>query len=316
MRVYRSLSEVPAEPAGRALALGTFDGVHLGHRRVIGSAVERARDRGLVSTVVTFDPHPLRVLRPEQPPRLLTTTDQKIDLISELGVDELVAIPFTQELSRQSAEDFSDQVLAGALGARSVSVGANFRFGHGAAGDAALLASRPEFDTDVVELVQQGDDSISSSRIRSLLGEGDVARAADLLGAPYSVVGPVVEGDRRGRELGVPTANMEPPADVVVPAPGIYAGIATAAGIPPTPAAISIGVRPTFDDAGDLRVEAHLIGFEGDLYGGDMKLSFLDRLRDEVRFDSAEELVDQMKKDVEQARAVTYRAGFAGNSVK
>jgi riboflavin kinase / FMN adenylyltransferase len=284
---------------------------------VIGSAVERARERGLVSTVVTFDPHPLRVLRPEQPPRLLTTTDQKIDLITELGVDELVAIPFTPELSRQSAEDFSEQVLAGALGARSVSVGANFHFGHGAAGDANLLTTRPEFDTDVVDLVQEEGDSISSSRIRGLLEEGDVMGAAELLGAPYSVAGPVIEGDGRGRELDMPTANVEPPEDVILPAPGIYAGMATADGIPPTPVALSIGVRPTFQDAGDLRVEGHLIDFDGDLYGRTMKLSFLERLRDEVRFDSAEELIAQMRKDVARTREVVkrYLAGFAGTSV-
>jgi riboflavin kinase/FMN adenylyltransferase len=295
------------------VALGTFDGVHLGHRRVIGAAVERARERGLVSAVVTFDPHPLRVLRPEQPLRLLTTTDQKIELVSELGVEEVVVIPFTSELSRQSAEDFCEHVLAGALDARSVSVGANFRFGHGATGDAALLAARPEFDTDVVELVQQGDDSISSSRIRDLLAQGDVAQAADLLGAPYTLVGSVVEGDRRGRELGVPTANIEPPPDVVVPAPGIYAATAVI-GDERMPAAVSIGVRPTFEGDGDERVEAHLIGFDGDLYGRTLKLSFLQRLRDEVRFDSPEELVDQMHRDVEQAQQI-YRAGFAGDSV-
>ena len=305
MRVHRSLSDVPAAPAGRAVALGTFDGVHLGHRRVIGSAVERARERGLVATVATFDPHPLQVLRPQQPPRLLTTTDDKIALISELGVDELVAIPFTAELSRQSAEDFCDQVLAGVLDARSVSVGANFRFGHGAAGDAALLRARPDFDTDVVELVQHGGDSISSSRIRSLLAEGDVARAAELLGAPYAVTGPVVEGDRRGRDLDMPTANVEPPADMILPAPGIYATTAAAEGFEgPVAAAVSIGVRPTFDDGDDLRLEAHLIEFDGDLYGRRLRLSFLERLRDEVRFDSAEELMEQMQRDVEQARAV------------
>ena len=315
MRVYRSLSDVPAAPTGRAVALGTFDGVHLGHRRVIGSAVERARERGLVATVATFDPHPLQVLRPQQPPRLLTTTDDKIALISELGVDELVAIPFTPELSRQSAEDFCEQVLAGALDARSVSVGANFRFGHGAAGDAALLRARPEFDTDVVELVQHGGDSISSSRIRSLLAEGDVARAAELLAAPYAITGRVVEGDARGRELGMPTANVEPPPDVLMPAPGIYAATATAEGLDgPVAAAVSIGVRPTFEDGDDLRLEAHLIGFDGDLYGRRLRLSFLERLRDEVRFDSAQELVEQMKKDVERAREV-YRAGFARPSV-
>ena len=313
MRVYRSLSDVPAAPAGRALALGTFDGVHRGHRQVIGSAVDRARERGLVSTVVTFDPHPLQVLRPDEPPALLTDTEQKIALISDLGVDELVAIPFTPELSRQAAEDFCDEVLVGRLGARSVSVGSNFRFGHGAAGDAALLRSRPEFDSDVVELVQDGGESISSSRIRGLLGDGDVAAAAELLGAPFTVSGPVVKGDGRGRELDMPTANVEPPAGVIVPAPGIYAALATADG-DRRPAAVSIGVRPTFETKGDLRLEAHLIGFDGDLYGRTLQLSFLERLRDEVRFDSPQELVEQMKKDVDQARGVAARAATVSRS--
>ena len=313
MRVYKSLADVPAEASGRAVALGTFDGVHLGHRRVIGSAVDRARERGLVATVATFDPHPLRVLRPEQPPQLLTTTDQKIALVAELGVDELVAIPFTPELSRQSAEDFCEQVLAAALGAQSVSVGANFHFGHGAAGDAALLQARPEFETQVVELAQHGGDSISSSRIRSSLAEGDVAGAAALLGAPYTIAGPVVEGDRRGRELDMPTANIDPPADVILPAPGIYAALATANG-ERRPAAVSIGVRPTFESGGDLLVEAHLIGFEGDLYGRTVSLAFLVRLRDEVRFESADELVEQMQKDVEQASAVAAKAATVSRS--
>jgi riboflavin kinase / FMN adenylyltransferase len=304
MRVYRSLADVPFEPRGRALALGTFDGVHLGHRRVIGSALEHAREHGLTAAVATFDPHPLRILRPEEPPRLLTTTERKIELIAELGVDELIAIPFTPELSRQSAEAFSAEVLAGVLGAGFVSVGENFRFGHGAAGDAALLQSRPEFETDVVELVQHGDGPISSSRIRSLLEEGDVATAAQLLGAPYGVEGPVVEGDRRGRDLDMPTANVEPSPDVILPGTGIYAGTAAVeGGSEQWPAAVSIGVRPTFGTGGNLRLEAHLIGFDGDLYGRTLSLSFLERLRDEERFDSPQELVAQMKRDVERARA-------------
>ena len=317
MRVYRSLSEVPAAPAGRALALGTFDGVHRGHRRVIGSAVERARERGLVAAVATFDPHPLQVLRPDEPPALLTCTDQKIALIADLDVDELIAIPFTIELSRQSAEDFCDEVLAGRLGARSVSVGSNFRFGRGAAGDAVLLGSRPQFDADVVELVQDGGESISSSRIRGLLTDGDVASAAKLLGAPFTVSGLVVKGDGRGRELEMPTANVEPAAGVIMPRSGIYAALAAADG-ERHPAAVSIGVRPTFGSGGDLRLEAHLIGFDGDLYGRTLQLSFLERLRDEVRFDSPQELVEQMKKDVDQARtaAKKYPAGFAGTSVQ
>lgn len=304
MRVLRSLSQVPREPAGRALALGTFDGVHLGHREVIGSALGRARERGLVAAVVTFDPHPLEVLRPDRPPRLLTTIERKIELVAALGLDELVAIPFTAELSRQTAEEFCDQVLVATLGARSVSVGANFHFGHNAAGDADLLRSRPEFDTDVVELVAHDGESISSSRIRALVDAGDVAAAARLLGAPYALAGTVKQGDRRGRELGMPTANLDVPEQQLLPAPGIYA--ATAAGESlegELPAAVSIGVRPTFG-GGELLVEAHLIGFEGDLYGRRLRLEFLERLRDEERFESAEDLVEQMRKDVAQAQAV------------
>jgi len=304
MRVLRSLSQVPREPAGRALALGTFDGVHLGHREVIGSALGRARERGLVAAVVTFDPHPLEVLRPDRPPRLLTTIERKIELVSALGLDELVAIPFTAELSRQTAEEFCDQVLVATLGARSVSVGANFHFGHNAAGDADLLRSRPQFDTDVIELVAHDGESISSSRIRALVDAGDVAAAARLLGAPYALAGTVKQGDRRGRELGMPTANLDVPEQQLLPAPGIYA--ATAAGESlegELPAAVSIGVRPTFG-GGELLVEAHLIGFEGDLYGRRLRLEFLERLRDEERFESAEDLVEQMRKDVAQAQAV------------
>jgi riboflavin kinase/FMN adenylyltransferase len=304
MRVLRSLSQVPREPAGRALALGTFDGVHLGHREVIGSALGRARERGLVAAVVTFDPHPLEVLRPDRPPRLLTTIERKIELVSALGLDELVAIPFTAELSRQTAQEFCDQVLVATLGARSVSVGANFHFGRNAAGDADLLRSRPEFDTDVIELVAHDGESISSSRIRALVDAGDVAAAARLLGAPYALAGTVKQGDRRGRELGMPTANLDVPEQQLLPAPGIYA--ATAAGESlegELPAAVSIGVRPTFG-GGELLVEAHLIGFEGDLYGRRLRLEFLERLRDEERFESAEDLVEQMRKDVAQAQAV------------
>jgi riboflavin kinase/FMN adenylyltransferase len=314
MRVIRSLSEVPREPAGRALALGTFDGVHLGHRQVIGSALERAREHGLVATVVTFDPHPLEILRPDRPPRLLTTIERKIELVSALGLDELVAIPFTEELSRQSAEEFCDQVLVATLGARSVSVGANFHFGHNAAGDADLLRSRPEFDTDVVELVAHEGEAISSSRIRALVDAGDVAAAARLLGAPYALGGTVKQGDGRGRELGLPTANLDVPAQQLLPGTGIYA--ATATGEPlegELPAAVSVGVRPTFG-GGELLVEAYLIDFEGDLYGRHLQLELLERLRDEERFDSPEGLVEQMKKDVADTRSIAARAATVSRS--
>ena len=307
MNVHR-LDDAPEAPEGRAVALGTFDGVHLGHRRVIGSARDWARAHGTRASVVTFDPHPLRVLRPDEPPELLTTTGVKAALVDQLGMDELIVIPFTRELSIVEPAAFCRDTLSGRLGARHVSVGENFRFGHGASGDAAFLSARPEFETEIIGLVESTGQTVSSSRIRELVAAGAVADAAELLGAPFILEGTVVEGDGRGRELGIPTANLETAPDVVVPAPGIYAARARLDDGLELPAAVSIGVRPTFEEAGDQRVEAYLIDFEGDLYGRTMRLAFLERLRDEERFDSAEELVGQMHKDVEQVRRLAGEA--------
>jgi riboflavin kinase/FMN adenylyltransferase len=307
VEIYPKLEQAPEAPRGRSVALGTFDGVHRGHRRVIASALERARDKGAIASVATFDPHPLQVLRPEDPPHLLTTTAVKVDLFDTLGVDEAIVIPFTKELSRLSPEVFARDVLAGRLGVRYVSVGANFRFGHGAEGDAGYLRSRPEFATHVVPLIEYGGEIVSSSRIRDLVSTGAVAEARELLAAPFQLDGRVVEGAARGRNLDMPTANLEPAPDVVVPAGGIYAATARVDGVE-HPAAVSIGVRPTFEEAGELKVEAHLIGFGGDLYGKTLRLAFLDRLRDEERFESAEELIEQMRRDVEETRRVV--SGF------
>jgi riboflavin kinase/FMN adenylyltransferase len=223
----------------------------------------------------------------------------KADLIADIGVGELLMIPFTKEFSQLDAEGFCEQVLAGALQARHVSVGANFRFGYGARGDSALLESRAEFETTIVPLVQHEGQPVSSSRIRDLIEAGDVSTAADLLGSPFRLRGPVVKGDERGRSLGVPTANVRPPDDVLVPGAGIYAGV-----VRDRPAAISIGVRPTFEEDGELLVEAHLVDFDGDLYGQELTIVFLERLRDELRFESADELVEQMRRDVERVREV------------
>jgi riboflavin kinase/FMN adenylyltransferase len=307
VKVYR-LDELPDAPEGRSVALGTFDGVHLGHRRVISSARDWGREHRIRTGVVTFDPHPLQVLRPAEPPKLLTTTAVKIRLIDALGVDEVIVIPFTRDFSRLEPDEFSRDVLARRIGARHVSVGTNFRFGHRAAGDADHLRARTEFETEVVPLVERGGEPVSSSRIRELVVAGDVAGAAELLAAPFVLEGSVVTGDARGRELGMPTANLEPAPELVVPATGIYAARANVTGADgradEVAAAVSVGVRPTFQDAGDLRVEAHLIDFDGDLYGRTMQLAFLARLRDEERFDSPEALVDQMQKDVQDVRRV------------
>jgi len=294
-----SLSEFPELPAGEApprrVAIGTFDGVHRGHREVIAGN----------DTVLTFEPHPLSVLRPEAQPELVMPIAIKRDVIAGLGVEELVVIPFDRDFSLRSAEEFADRVLVSQLGATSVSVGKNFHFGRDASGTPEFLRSRPEFESRVVPLIEFGGEPVSSSRIRALLAAGDVHAAAQLLGGPFMLEGPVVHGEKRGRELGYPTANVVPAQGLVVPASGVYAAWANG-----HPAAVSVGVRPTFQSALGLLVEAYLIDFDGDLYGQTLRIAFAQRLRGERRFDSVEELIAQMGRDVEDARRITA-AGLA-----
>ena len=299
MKTYTDLDRIPQAPAGRAVAVGTFDGVHLGHREVIAHARARGRAKGMAVAVVTFDPHPLHLLAPEDAPPLLTSTAVKCDLIAETGVDELVIIPFTEEFSQLEPERFCAEVLADRLGAAFVSVGENFRFGRGASGDAETLRAQTGFETEVVPLVEHGGAPVSSTRIRELIDEGDVAAARELLGAPFLLEGVVVAGDARGRELGIPTANLAPEPGVILPGAGVYAGRARDCG-----AAINVGVRPTFETSGETLVEAYLLDFEGDLYDERLRLVFLDRIRDELRFESADELVQQMWRDVERVREI------------
>jgi riboflavin kinase / FMN adenylyltransferase len=282
-----------AEPRPRRVAVGTFDGVHLGHREVI-----RGSD-----TVLTFDPHPLQVIHPEATPKLLDSFPIKRDLIASLGVDELVVIPFDREFASHTHEEFVEGVLVGRLGAERVSVGENFRFGKGARGDVEYLRSRPEFETRVVSLVEVEGEAVSSSHIRALVAAGEVDVAARFLGAPFALEGEVVAGDRRGQALGMPTANVVPDDRLVHPGHGVYA--ATVDG---RPAAVNVGVRPTFETGRGLLVEAHLIDFEGDLYGETIRIAFLERLRGERRFESAEALVEQMRADVEEARSICLAA--------
>lgn len=278
-----------AERRPRRVAVGTFDGVHLGHREVI-----RGND-----TVLTFDPHPLAVLHPEATPKLVDSFPIKRDLIAGLGVEELVVIPFDREFASKTAEEFIDEVLVGKLDARSVSVGENFRFGHKAGGDADLLASRSEFETGVVPLIEVEGETVSSSHIRGLVAAGEVDKAARFLGGPFLMEGEVVRGDGRGRELGMPTANLVPDDRLVVPGHGVYAAWAHG-----YPAAVNVGVRPTFETGRGLLVEAFLMDFEGDLYGETLRIAFVERMRGERRFESVDALVEQMKLDVEEARAI------------
>ncbi len=279
------LKDVERRP--RQVAVGEFDGVHLGHREVIAGS----------DTVLTFEPHPLQVVRPEAAPRLLTSFDVKTELIAGLGVEELVVVPFDQGFAAQSPQEFIDQVLVGSLASTRVSVGENFRFGHRAAGDADVLRADPRFETRVVPLVELQGEIVSSSHIRALVQAGDVELAARMLGAPFQLRGEVVEGDRRGRELGFPTANIVPDEALVCPGHGVYVARADGAC-----AAVNVGVRPTFGTGRAVLVEAYLLDREVDLYGAVLRVDFLNRLRGERRFESADALVEQMRLDVERTR--------------
>ena len=281
------------EPRPRRVAVGTFDGVHLGHREVIRGA----------DTVLTFEPHPLAVIAPHALPRLLDSFAIKRDLIAGLDVEELVIIPFDEEFARRSAEAFVDEVLVSALRAEHVSVGENFRFGTGAEGDADMLRARPEFETRLVPLVEVEGETVSSSHIRGLIAAGDVAHAARFLGRLPMVEGTVVAGDRRGRELGMPTANIVPDDAVASPGHGVYAAQVEIDG-ERRAAAVSIGVRPTFGTGRAPLLESHVLDWDGDLYDRVLRVAFVERLRGERRFDSADELVVQMRRDVERVREI------------
>ncbi|MGA2926903.1 MAG: bifunctional riboflavin kinase/FAD synthetase [Solirubrobacteraceae bacterium] len=279
------------EPRPRRIAVGEFDGVHLGHRAVIEGS----------DTVLTFEPHPLRVVRPEAAPKLLTRLDTKADLIGQLGVQELVLIPFSERFAHQSPREFIDDVLVRRLSATAVSVGENFRFGHQAAGDPSLLAADGRFQTRVVPLVEVDGEVISSSHIRGLVLAGEVETAMRFLGVPFQLRGEVVHGDSRGRELGFPTANIIPDDALVCPGHGVYAARADG-----DCASVSIGVRPTFGAGRVLLIEVYVLDRKVDLYGRTLKVEFLARLRGERRFDSVDALIEQMHLDVQRTRELCH----------
>jgi riboflavin kinase / FMN adenylyltransferase len=274
----------------RSVAVGTFDGVHLGHRAVIEGS----------DSVLTFEPHPVSVVAPQHTPKLLTTLEIKAELIAELGVGELIVIPFDAAFAARSADEFISDVLVGALGASRVAIGENFRFGHRAQGDPRLLASDERFQTVVHPLLEVDGEIVSSSHIRGLVLAGEVDQAARFLGAPFQLRGEVIHGDERGRELGFPTANLVPEEALACPGHGVYACLANS----DIPAAVSIGVRPTFETGRGELIEAYLIDFDGDLYGSTLRLDFLARLRGERRFDTPAALVEQMRHDVARTREI------------
>ncbi len=278
----------------RRVAVGTFDGVHRGHRVVIEGA----------DTVLTFDPHPTAIVHPAAAPKLLTTVARKAELVGGLGVAELVVIPFDATFAGQEARAFIDEILVGALGAQQVAVGENFRFGHRARGDSDLLRADDRFVTREVKLLEVDGEVVSSSHIRGLIAGGAVGYAANLLGDPFVLDGRVVHGDEVGRDLGYPTANIVPDDAYALPGHGIYACGAQLEDGSEHAAAVSIGVRPTFASGRGELVEAFLLDWEGDLYDTTLRLSFHKRLRGERRFPTPDALVEQMHRDVEATREV------------
>jgi riboflavin kinase/FMN adenylyltransferase len=293
----RLIPFIDAKPGASCVALGTFDGVHLGHRDVIAGS----------DAVLTFEPHPVAVVAPSHTPRLLTPLAIKADLIASLGVEELIVIDFDAHFAALSARAFVDEALVGKLGVTRVSVGENYRFGRSAKGDVAMLEADGRFATRVVPLRELDGEIVSSSHIRSLIAAGDVARANVLLGAPFEVRGTVVSGDRRGRELGFPTANLVPDETLVCPGHGVYACLANG-----QPAAVNVGVRPTFESGRGELIEAYLLDFDGDLYGSELRLHFLEKLRGERRFESPEGLIEAMGEDVARTRVICASASVGG----
>ena len=310
MEVITDPATCPRPPDGAVVTIGVYDGVHLGHRALIGRVRAMAGELGASSAVVTFDRHPATVVRPDSAPLLLTDLEQRIELLGDTGVDYTLVIRFDEERANESAEDFVREILVGCLGARAVVVGHDFHFGRNRGGNVPMLqemGAELGFDVLGINLVadEAASEVVSSTRIRGLLADGDVAGAARLLGRPHEVRGVVHHGDARGRELGFPTANVAVPGDVLLPQDGIYAGWYERPDGQVHATAMSLGRRPTFYEHADLSLlECYLLDFEGDLYGEAAKVRFVQRLRGEVKFDSIDALVDQMAADVATARTV------------
>ncbi|MGH3545287.1 MAG: bifunctional riboflavin kinase/FAD synthetase [Mycobacteriales bacterium] len=312
MKIWRGIDQTPTDWGRSVVTVGVFDGVHRGHQRVISQAVSVAAQRGIQLVVVTFDPHPVEVIRPGSHPPVLTPVGRKTALLRELGVDAVCVLPFTVELSQRSPEEFTHEVLVSALHAAVVVIGENFQFGHRAAGDVETLRRLGErfgFSVQGCSLERRSAEATeqpiySSTYIRACVAAGDVSSAAAALGRPHRIEGLVVRGDRRGTTMGFPTANLAPPAYTALPADGIYAGwLRRARSTERVPAAISVGSNPTF--AGQThRVEAYLLDFSEDLYGEQVTIDFVDWLRPMVRFDTPERLVEAMTDDVANTRRI------------
>lgn len=305
MEVITDPAACPVLP-GTVVTIGAYDGVHIGHRALIADVRRLAAERECASAVVTFDRHPAMVVRPDSAPKLLTDLDQKLELLADTGVDYSLVIHFDEARAAESATDFVEEILVNCLHARSVVVGHDFHFGRGRKGNVPLLmemGAQHGFDVLGIRLVEDDGAAVSSTEIRKRLAEGDIEGAAALLGRPHEVRGVVAEGDKRGRDLGFPTANVALPNEIQLPADGIYAGWYERPDGAVHPAALSLGRRPTFYEAAEKSLlEAYLIDFEGDLYGEAARVRFVKRLRGEQKFDSIEALTTQIAKDVDQTR--------------
>lgn len=304
MLVWRSLDEVPRDLGRTVVVIGNFDGVHLGHQHVVRRGREIADARGLSLVAVTFDPHPIAVLRPEHAPQQLTGIDRRCQLLADAGVDDVLVLPFSRDVAAWSPDEFIDRVLVQGLHCAAVVVGANFRFGYRAAGEVSTLVAHGGFDVDGIVL-DGGPQVWSSTYVRTCLAAGDVEGASEALGRPYAVVGPVTRGDQRGRELGYPTANVAI-AGQAAPADGVYAGWLHRLDTDERfPAAISVGTNPTFAGQRERRVEAYVLDRDDlDLYDVEVEVSFVARIRGMVAFDGVEELLKAIAADVEQTRVV------------
>ncbi|WP_127793060.1 bifunctional riboflavin kinase/FAD synthetase [Agromyces sp. LHK192] len=307
MRTFKGIDGVPAGFGPSAVTIGKFDGVHQGHREIIGRLRRIADAEGLVAAVATFDRNPLALLAPDKCPDPLVSVRQKLELLATTGVDAALLLPFDRALASLPAEEFVERVLVDALHAKAVLVGSDFRYGARAAGDVALLVELGErhgFTVEVVDdVMPDGQRRVSSTWVRDLLAAGDVRRAGDLLGHTPTVSGVVVHGAARGRELGFPTANLSPESEGLIPADGVYAGWLTDAGAT-YPAAISVGNNPTFEGVPRKQVEAYVLDRDLDLYDHLVDVEFVDRIRGMVAFDSIDALIEQMHADVEIARTI------------
>lgn len=310
MQVVHGHRSAPAWD-GAAIAIGNFDGVHVGHRALVARAREIAAGLGARTVALTFDPHPSALLAPDHAPCMLTSIARRAELLGAAGVDAVVVEPFTRELASLAADAFIDDLVLGALRARAIVVGYDFSYGHGRTGTVATLEAhgrRAGIAVAIVAPVTVDGDIAASTRIRSQLRAGEVERAARMLGRPWDVDGVVVHGAQRGRAIGVPTANIHPEIPLAI-APGIYAVTLAVEGGPAMPAVASLGTNPTFVTGGGLVLEVHVLDFAGDLYDRRVRTTFVARLRDEHKFDSVEALVAQIQQDIRDARATLSRHG-------